>query len=443
MPQYSTFPRTDTSISGTVTIAQPVAVTESGIWTVRIQDTAGGTLTSTATALDVNLKSSGVTQPVSGTVTANQGTSPWVTNVSQFGGAAVVTGTGASGAGIPRVTVSSDSSLTNISGTISLPTGAATQATLALIPVAQASTTAGESGPLVQGAVTTAAPTYTTGQTDPLSLTTSGALRVDASGSTQPVSGTVAATQSGTWSTRTQDGSGNAITSAAPSTGIRSLHTQVPDTTIATVTFNALNALISISTAGVNTVSFQLLAGTFAGTITPYISVDGGTNIVATKFYDPINNRFLSNVVLTNPNALTVYTILNVGGASNCLVRVDAFTSGSAVASMRATTSTIVQAPPTPFAGTITQAAVSVGTTAVRLTVAGTAPSAVRSLLMANVDSAVTAKFYIGSSTVTNSGATRGIQMVSGQTFQANNDAGDYFIISDTAAQTVFITEQA
>jgi hypothetical protein len=83
------------------------------------------------------------TQPVSGTVTANQGsppwtvtvsgsqiisgsvsvtnfpatqavtqsTSPWVTNVSQFGGNNVVTGTGTSGSGIPRVTVSSDSSI--------------------------------------------------------------------------------------------------------------------------------------------------------------------------------------------------------------------------------------------------------------------------------------------------------------------------------------------
>lgn len=69
--------------------------------------------------------------PVSGTVSATQGTSPWVDNVSQFGGSNVVTGVGNSGAGIPRVTVSSDSSITNITGTISLPTGAATEATLA------------------------------------------------------------------------------------------------------------------------------------------------------------------------------------------------------------------------------------------------------------------------------------------------------------------------
>lgn len=58
--------------------------------------------------------------------------------------------------------------------------------------VAQGSTTSGETGMLIQGAVTTAAPTYTTAQTSPLSLTTAGAVRVDASATTQPVSGAVA-----------------------------------------------------------------------------------------------------------------------------------------------------------------------------------------------------------------------------------------------------------
>lgn len=51
------------------------------------------------------------TQPVSGTVTIGTFPDNEPFNVAQFGGAAVVTGTGASGAGIPRVTVSSDSSL--------------------------------------------------------------------------------------------------------------------------------------------------------------------------------------------------------------------------------------------------------------------------------------------------------------------------------------------
>lgn len=43
--------------------------------------------------------------------TVVQGASLWISNISQFGGSAVVTGTGASGSGIPRVTVASDSAV--------------------------------------------------------------------------------------------------------------------------------------------------------------------------------------------------------------------------------------------------------------------------------------------------------------------------------------------
>ena len=59
-------------------------------------------------------------------------------NIAQFGGSNVVTGVGASGTGIPRVTVANDSNIlatqsgtwniTNVSGTVSLPTGASTSA---------------------------------------------------------------------------------------------------------------------------------------------------------------------------------------------------------------------------------------------------------------------------------------------------------------------------
>jgi hypothetical protein len=51
------------------------------------------------------------------------------------------------------------------------------QATLAALAVAQGSTTLGQSGTLIQAAATTAAPTYTNGQTSPLNMTTAGSLR--------------------------------------------------------------------------------------------------------------------------------------------------------------------------------------------------------------------------------------------------------------------------
>jgi hypothetical protein len=96
----------------------------------------------------------------------------------------------------------------------------------------------------------------------------------------------------------------------------------------------------------------------------------------------------------------------------------------------------------TPTALTIHQAAVTVGTTAVRLTVSGSAPASTRVTLVATPDVASTATFYIGSSTVTNSGSTRGVEIVAGQSFIANSDAGDYWIVSSLASQTVAIMEQ-
>jgi hypothetical protein len=63
-------------------------------------------------------------------------------------------------------------------GSLPLPTGASTSA-LQPTNAAQGSTTSGQTGHLVLGAVTTGAPTYTTAQTSPLSLDTAGNLRVN------------------------------------------------------------------------------------------------------------------------------------------------------------------------------------------------------------------------------------------------------------------------
>jgi len=55
---------------------------------------------------------------------------------------------------------------------------AATKTNTDNLTLAQESTTAGQKGNLILGAVTTAAPTYTTAKSDPLSLKTNGDLRV-------------------------------------------------------------------------------------------------------------------------------------------------------------------------------------------------------------------------------------------------------------------------
>lgn len=140
--------RTDSS-GTTQPVSGTVAATQSGTWTVQ----PGNTANTTAWKVD----GSAVTQPVSGTVTANQG-GTW--------------------------------NITNISGTVSLPTGAATETSLAKLTQTQGSSTSGQSGPLIQGAVTTAAPTYSNAQTSPLSLTTGGLLRIDTSANTSVTPGT-------------------------------------------------------------------------------------------------------------------------------------------------------------------------------------------------------------------------------------------------------------
>jgi hypothetical protein len=136
------------SQQGNITIN---ALTNSSLIKAQLQDNAGTAITlgqkAMAASIPVALASDQTsipvtgtffqgTQPVSGTVTANQGGAPWSENITQFGGTNVSTGTGASGAGIPRVTVANDSNIlasqsgtwniSNISGTITLPTGAAT-----------------------------------------------------------------------------------------------------------------------------------------------------------------------------------------------------------------------------------------------------------------------------------------------------------------------------
>lgn len=103
-----------------VTKATPVTqpVSQSGTWTVQ-QGTPPWSVSQSGTwNVGLNAGSNNI-----GSV--NQGTSPWVDNITQFGGTNISTGTGAGGAGIPRVTVSNDSNiLATQSGTWTVAQGA-------------------------------------------------------------------------------------------------------------------------------------------------------------------------------------------------------------------------------------------------------------------------------------------------------------------------------
>lgn len=208
-------------------------------------------------------------QSGSWTVTANQGTSPWVENVSQFGGSNVATGTGASGAGIPRVTVSNDSNIlatqsgswttgrtwtlasgsdsvsavqsgtwniNNISGTVSLPTGAATSAN---------QTNGSEKTQIVDGANATVGPVTALGGTNYLPVVQASSATP---GSAVPSRSTVVAGSDGT----------NAQTLSTDTTGKLNLNNI--SGTVSLPTGAATSALQTTGNSTLSTISGQLPA---------------------------------------------------------------------------------------------------------------------------------------------------------------------------------------
>jgi hypothetical protein len=195
-----------TMVQGAVTTGTPTYIT--GQTSPLSLDTAGNLRTSTSIAANSSV------------------------NVNQIAGTATSVNNGAVDAGTQRVTIASDS------------TGN--------LGVGQGSTTSGEIGPLIQGAVTTGAPTYTTGQTSPLSLDTTGNLRTTASiaanssvNVNQVAGSAVSTVATGVQEVGISDSTGNSFLSAANalnSTGTGLLASQIiaqfDDTTPTTITEN-------------------------------------------------------------------------------------------------------------------------------------------------------------------------------------------------------------
>lgn len=95
---------------------------------------------------------------------------------------------------------------------------------------------------------------------------------------------------------------------------------------------------------------------------------------------------------------------------------------------------------PSTVAGTITSAQVAVGTSAVRATVSGGAPNAARKKLMIKPNKNNTGAIYIGASGVT---TANGLEIIGPDRLEFDFDSGDYYLISDLAAQVVEIVEKA
>lgn len=173
-----------------------------------------------------------------------------------------------------------------------LPTGAATSVNQPT-NAAQGSTTSGQTGPIVQGAVTTAAPTYTTGQTDPLSIDTAGNLRV-----------TGGVSQGSTTSGQLQSLIGGAVSTGAPS------YTTAQTSPLSLTTAGALRVDGSAVTQPVSPVA-SATGGYSLFTLTPAASTNA-TNVKASA-------GTVGHISVYN-NSATIYylTLYNTSGTPTC-----------------------------------------------------------------------------------------------------------------------------
>lgn len=172
-------------------ITGTIAATQSGTWTVQ----PGNTANTTAWKVD----GSAVTQPVSASslpLPALAATSTKQSDGTQksqiVDGSGNVIGSTSNALDI-NVKSGNPTSITANAGANLNTSALALDASVTGLQVAQGATTSGQKGILNQGAVTTSAPSYTTAQTSPLSLDTSGNLRVITSTS---ATGATAANQS-------------------------------------------------------------------------------------------------------------------------------------------------------------------------------------------------------------------------------------------------------
>jgi hypothetical protein len=205
------------------------------------------------------------------------------------------------------------------------------------------------------------------------------------------------------------------------------------------------------STAVVQTV------GAFTGTLNFQGTVDGSNWITILAAITRANGAVVQNIA----SAQGIYSV-KIAGYLKFRMSASALSAGTPVVSIiqtraEAQTSMDYGLPPggqvigsvgqsgtwtlTPSsnAGTITSVQAAVGLTAVRATVAGTAPSASRKKLMVKPSAANTGKIYIGPSGVT---TANGMEIIGPDRLEFEFDAGDYYLISDTAAQVVEILEK-
>ncbi len=240
---------------------------------------AGGTSTN-----PIRIDPTGTTtQPVSGTVTSNIGTTNGLaldSNITSLSGKFGSLGQKAMTGSSP-VVIASDQSAIPVSGTITsnigTTNGLALDTTLAKLTITQSTALGSNTQTMVGGSVTTAAPTYTTGNINPLSLTTAGALRVDNSAITQPVSGTITA-NIGTSGSLALDASITSLSAKFGSLGQKTMAGSAPVVIASDQAAIPVTGTFSSASTGTNNSSIPTSSTQLGGS--------DGTNLQAARIFD-------------------------------------------------------------------------------------------------------------------------------------------------------------
>lgn len=240
-----------------------------------------------------------------------------------------------------------------------------------------------------------------------------------------------------------QDNAGNGITSSSDgAAGNQLLHTQTPDTSVASTALGALNATVVLPLAGLASAGMQLASGTLIGTLVLECSLDGGVSYPGVgTFYDPSNSTTATSVVFGSANTAKTVNLLPVGGSSHVRVRISAYTSGTANAILRAS---MVQG----AAGAITAAAFgTVANTYVSLTANTTteliAANANRKYLYVSNNSGGLIAIQFGSATGLTS-AARGLVIPNSSFYELKGEnlyTGPVFAYTNSSGLVIAVTE--
>lgn len=238
------------------------------------------------------------------------------------------------GAGASAVNIQDGGNSITVDGTVTSNIGTtgglALDATLAKLTIAQSTALGTNTGALVMGSVTTAAPTYTTGNINPLSLTTTGLLRVDGSAVTQPISAvslplpTGAATEA-TLATRLADATFTArINTLGQKTSANSTPIVIAsDQSAIPVTFTATNTTTSTVTSVSVSTTVATLSASNAAKTSVIVFNEAGTLFVklgAGATSASYSYRLTANTALEINGYAGIVTGIKSSGTSAALV---------------------------------------------------------------------------------------------------------------------------